>query len=336
MQEKNLQKGKRRIDFLDASKGIGILLVILGHILTDKNILLKFIYAFHMPLFFIIAGYVYNEEKYKKYTILDFFKKKFKSYIIPYFRMACICLIIFGVILNYRENGIGNIFYNQLITYVKGIVYSKCYLETTPNCSPIWFLTCLFCIEVIFYFIYKYVKKKYIPVIICFILGVILNKIGIINLPWNLDIALFALPFMYFGLLMNKYNFLNNYKHPYTILFLVIFLLSVCFNTTINFNSRHLGNVIFTYLGAISMSLIVLYYSKYLEKSKILKFFGKNTMFIIGYNYAINYLYLGYFYMFTFIDCWEIKFINITIMISIFILIRNKIVNIRVKQANTD
>ena len=65
MQEKNLQKGKRRIDFLDASKGIGILLVILGHILTDKNILLKFIYAFHMPLFFIIAGYVFRIGKYR-------------------------------------------------------------------------------------------------------------------------------------------------------------------------------------------------------------------------------------------------------------------------------
>ena len=326
----------KRLDYLDVTKGIGILLVILGHILSESDFIYKIIYAFHMPLFFIIAGYVYNENKYKNSTVSDFIKKKFKSYIIPYFRMALICLIIFGVVLNFRENGINNTFYNQLIIYVKGIIYSKCYLETTPNCSPIWFLTCLFCMEIMFYFIFKYVNKKYIPIIICFIIGVVLNKINIINLPWNLDIALFALPFMYLGLIIKQYNFLEKYKHEYTILFLVIFIISVYFNTIINFNGRNLGNIIFTYSGAISMSLIVLYYSKYLEKSKVLKFFGKNTMFVIGYNYAINYLYLGYFYMFTFIDCWEIKFINITIMIAIFILIRNKIENFRVKQTITD
>lgn len=326
----------KRIEFIDIAKGIGILLVILGHILFEGDFIYKVIYAFHMPLFFIIAGYVYNYEKYNNFTTLDFLKKKFKNYIVPYFRMALICLIIFGVILNFKDNRISNTFYNQLITYIRGILYSKCYLETVPNCSPIWFLTCLFCMEVMFYFICKYVNKKYIPICICFIMGVILNKMNIINLPWNVDISLFALPFMYFGLIIKQYNFLEKYKQTYTILFLIIFVVSIYFNTTINFNGRNLGNIIFTYLGAISMSLIVLYYSKYFEKSKILKFFGKNTMFVIGYNYAINYLYLGYFYMFTFIDCWQVKFINITIMIGIFILIRNKINNIKVKQAISD
>ena len=320
----------KRMGFIDVAKGIGILLVILGHIIGD-GIIFKSIYAFHMPLFFIIAGYVYNVEKYNDYKFIDFVKRKFKNYIIPYFKISIICFAIFGVVINYFKLGLSNDYFSTLLKYLFGIIYSIGTLEYMPNCSPIWFLTCLFCTEILFYFIYKHANKKTIWIFVCFLLGIILNKVKITNLLWNIDIALLVLPFMYLGLIIKQYNFLEKYKEVYTILFIGIFIFSVNFNTAINFNARNLGNILFTYLGAISMSMIILHYSKYLEKSKILKLFGENTMFVMGYNYAINYLYLGYFYMFTFIDCWEVKFINITIMTGLFILIRNKINNIKAK-----
>ena len=40
----------------DIMKGIGILLVLLGHVYEWKAIG-HFVYSFHMPLFFIVAGY---------------------------------------------------------------------------------------------------------------------------------------------------------------------------------------------------------------------------------------------------------------------------------------
>lgn len=47
------QNIKSRDIAVDVAKGIGILLVILGHL---KNPLMDFIYAFHMPLFFFVSG----------------------------------------------------------------------------------------------------------------------------------------------------------------------------------------------------------------------------------------------------------------------------------------
>lgn len=47
------QSIKCRDTVVDVAKGIGILLVILGHL---KNPIMDFIYAFHMPLFFFISG----------------------------------------------------------------------------------------------------------------------------------------------------------------------------------------------------------------------------------------------------------------------------------------
>ena len=46
-----------RLDWLDAAKGLGIILVVAGHVWT-RGPVRDAIYAFHMPLFFLLAGYV--------------------------------------------------------------------------------------------------------------------------------------------------------------------------------------------------------------------------------------------------------------------------------------
>ena len=43
-----------RLDWIDIAKGIGIISVLMGHNVSQLK---PIIYAFHMPLFFILAGY---------------------------------------------------------------------------------------------------------------------------------------------------------------------------------------------------------------------------------------------------------------------------------------
>lgn len=60
---------KDRLDWIDLSKGLGIILVVYGHVARGVNSAgLDFdlfnqiddvIYAFHMPLFFILSGYFF-------------------------------------------------------------------------------------------------------------------------------------------------------------------------------------------------------------------------------------------------------------------------------------
>lgn len=63
---------QKRLFYLDAMKGILIILVILGHSIQDtisdyqNNFLFRFIYSFHMPLFFAISGYLTFKNKYDK------------------------------------------------------------------------------------------------------------------------------------------------------------------------------------------------------------------------------------------------------------------------------
>lgn len=48
-------------EYWNIVKGIGIILVVVGHLCWD---LTRYIYLFHLPLFFFVSGFLYNEEKY--------------------------------------------------------------------------------------------------------------------------------------------------------------------------------------------------------------------------------------------------------------------------------
>lgn len=59
---------KERIAYIDRLKGFAILLVVIGHVIQflycpdkfDDNAVFRFIYSFHMPLFFVLSGWVTN------------------------------------------------------------------------------------------------------------------------------------------------------------------------------------------------------------------------------------------------------------------------------------
>ena len=59
---------EQRIEWLDWLKGMGIMLVIIGHSFRDEmrvvssvaDFIYSLIYVFHMPLFFAIAGYLFH------------------------------------------------------------------------------------------------------------------------------------------------------------------------------------------------------------------------------------------------------------------------------------
>lgn len=66
--------GKIRDITFDIAKGIGIVLVVIGHYIPDNAPswyigFVSFVYHFHMPLFFMIAGFFY-ERSYKKDRLL--------------------------------------------------------------------------------------------------------------------------------------------------------------------------------------------------------------------------------------------------------------------------
>lgn len=52
----------KRLEYIDIVKGIGIFLMVLGHSYSEDNasLIIKWLYSFHMPLFFIVSGVLYG------------------------------------------------------------------------------------------------------------------------------------------------------------------------------------------------------------------------------------------------------------------------------------
>ena len=71
-----------RIEYIDLIKGVGIILVLLGHLPINETLHMQ-IYSFHMPLFMFISGLVaFNRSD---YGFWSYFKQKFFRLLIPFF-----------------------------------------------------------------------------------------------------------------------------------------------------------------------------------------------------------------------------------------------------------
>jgi len=87
---------KNRLEWVLIAKGIGIFLVVVGHFFPASSPeywieMRKIIYTFHMPLFFLLSGYLYNEVKYSYFSLLA---NKVRRLLFPFISIAIIFFII--------------------------------------------------------------------------------------------------------------------------------------------------------------------------------------------------------------------------------------------------
>lgn len=88
----------QRNNVISIAKGIAIILMVAGHA-EAPELLTNFIYTFHMPLFFITAGYFFNT----KY-IADpwtFCEKRFKGLYIPFIKWSLLFLLLHNVFFHF-------------------------------------------------------------------------------------------------------------------------------------------------------------------------------------------------------------------------------------------
>jgi acyltransferase len=287
---------KRRIKWLDSAKGLGILAVVLGHVSFKNRVIKKYIFSFHMPLFFMISGYLFNKESYGSYTA--FLKKKIKTLIIPYF------IFSFG---SYFYWFLTERFYRPAETEISifkpliGIFYSNGVDDYLVHNTVLWFITCLFVVENIFFFINKIKHKSGIFLALFFfsLVGYIDSLIMPFRLPWGIDIAFTAVVFYGIGYLLktNKNSILsilekkNKYLIGATLLFCSIIF---CFiNGSVDMNFNVYGNYVFFYFSAICGSAFCFMLCKSFEDLKLLSFLGKNSLMIMVLHEPVKRALLG-------------------------------------------
>lgn len=110
-----MEKNINTTEYIDIARGIGIVMVVLGHSITKDiaaenagfYLLRNVIYIVHMPLFFVISGFLfqYNKKKYMKYSKSRYVRKKFSALMIPYITYSILVYAIIYVGTNMNKVG---------------------------------------------------------------------------------------------------------------------------------------------------------------------------------------------------------------------------------------
>ena len=171
-----------RIEWIDIAKGIGIILVILGHTFEISRI--SAIYVFHMPLFFFLSGLVFRNTD-KRFHI--YVKTQSEKILKPWLKLYLISLVITITIPQWL-GGAG------LCEFVKDIYTSE---TSTVHNSSLWYLVCFFFVTIIFYGINMIRRTNLMMMyywLVAIALLIILPKMPI-RMPFKIDTAMIAVVF---------------------------------------------------------------------------------------------------------------------------------------------
>ncbi|WP_027206301.1 acyltransferase family protein [Butyrivibrio fibrisolvens] len=287
----NENKYVNRQTEIDIARGAVIILMILGHS-EPPEVIHKVIYGFHMPFFFILSGILFNKDKWMEIGLKKYIYRRWGAYIVPYFIFSAINLLL-NIPVEYVHGIKGNNLLISTLKHIFWILYSGATASRTPNCTPLWFLPCTF-LSCIFLFLLYELNNYIYRVFLCLVGSIIVLLTDYTNapiLPWQINIALLGMSFMYIGHIIREKNVLDSI-HEYRIVYIILALVGgycILSNNNVDLAANMIGNIVLMYIGALSISILVLLVSRrYLYKFRILELFGKNTILFMAFNYTIN------------------------------------------------
>ena len=265
---------QQRIEYIDTLKTIGILAVILGHIASPLG---EFIFSWHMPLFFMIAGFFIKFD----ISLKDFIVKDFKRLMLPYFLFSFIALIletIKRIVLNRNK-----------LDYMEELEGVFIWMDMSSLLNTyafvLWFLPALFFARISLVVIYKYIQNLFFQFVV---VALLFSTSFYIDLPLAIDNALNAILFLFIGNI-----FFRMYQDKKVLYILPLVLVSLFFIMgipSLDMASKNYSNIFLNILWTISMIYtFILLFKKVNFSNKLLRIWGGNTMLLfITHPYTNN------------------------------------------------
>lgn len=290
-----------RLNYIDISKGFGMLAVVWGHIMLSGFSYLL-VYAVDIPLFFFLSGMMYKGEKYS--SLLHLVKSRAKSLLLPYVIFSALTWLVWVAYSIVFKSDVESYFSPLLQTVIaQG---SGGYMVHNV---PLWFVTCLFVVEVLYYFISK--TKIAVNLTICILFAIIghfmLNNnlnFDFTKLPWNIEAALSAMLFYSAGNLLvikfglNYFPDLSKNKKSTAWCIMAFLTIIVCFgalfNGHVSIGSNQLGKNTFAFyfIGFCGIASTLIF-SSILENHSykflsFLKWIGRNSFYFMAIHVPVK------------------------------------------------
>lgn len=284
----------KRLDRIDILRAIGIILMVAGHVFTFFGKFDRYIHTFHMPLFFVISGYLFKSKpEIKLFTLIG---QRAKRLLLPYVTFAIVNYVAWFFLERGTEEWYAPLV--RLVTYnTSGL----------PICGALWFLTALFWAEA-FYFVFDRVIKKppvrSAVVLVAAVIACAIQNSTEFRLPLTIDTGFICMGFYEIGRLcktfggrisekVNAAGFLKK-----MLLTLVLFLVNgvlAFVNPYVNIKSGWYGYVplfwINALLGIAFCYMLALMIELYFKESNVLRKYlvtiGRGSIVYLGFNQVV-------------------------------------------------
>ena len=256
------QSRAERLSWLDVLKGIGIILVAIGHIYSNR-IVFNWLYSFHMPLFFLAAGWVYKEK-----SVLTDIKRRIQTIVVPYFSFGLLVLLYWQVIeRRFRNSDMS--FMDSLLG-----LFSGCYDNLDFNVH-LWFLPCFFVTVALFNILVNLGGRK-IAYVVSALMSLIYVVLPMPELPWGINRVFKYIGFYAVGVFLAGRETKIADRNVGTGVAAVV-LLTVNFFLSLYNLTTGLMWFVTALIGVTAMILI----SQFINENKILQYFGRISLIVL-------------------------------------------------------
>lgn len=278
-----------RKSWIDIARGIGLLLVLYGHVLGSDETRF-FIYSFHIPLFFFLSGMVFKEAHTLSFS--RFIIKNAKQILIPYILFAFLTYIYWLRIIEPTEQ-------HNILSDIQGIFLANGDFPHLEFNAPLWFLPCFFVTKVLYGFYLRLFNNKtmYIPLILSGITGYLFGRLlPDTQLPFSLEIAFTTVVFFGLGHQLRQHNTGRKVlQHKplllsiglITLTYVLAFLNFTLSERQVDTRINQFNNIFLYYSASFSGIFSVIACSYGLRKNALLEFIGKKTMVLFVWHYPL-------------------------------------------------
>lgn len=299
---------KERVKYLDLLKCLGMFIVVQGHIHTNYGWFSLPLHCYVIPLYFFLSGLTFRRSKFPIFK--DFAIHRLKSLMLPYAMFSVVTWAVWAAFnyLTHTEVDYWSPLLQTILAQGSGgyLVHNV----------PLWFVPCLFIIEMLYYWIDHLKKQTHILVvlILCACMGAWMIEgpySSIFHLlPWSAEGAFVGILFYGLANLLVKNVSLKEIETkvvshiPISIVTIVILTVVVIFsaywNGHISIGSDLLGKspllfYINAWMGIITITLFSIIVSSIKSSSvlfnKIMDYhywFGRNSFYIMSTHVPIK------------------------------------------------
>jgi len=298
------QDAVQRQGWIDTLKGIAIFLVVVGHVNANGGLIKNTIYAFHMPLFFFLSGFLLVPGRYAEFAA--FIKRRISTRLVPYLFFYALSTVLFLVFLQVYMNFVaqaGVLDLTRLGARLRDTVIAlfmangEWLAKANRNTTTLWFLPCLFVTETAFFFLVRAVRDDRrtlgMALLLISVAGYLESRFVSLRLPWSLDTALTAVVFYGAGAMVKGHlETRGRTASGMGLKALAGFVcLSLCgiitsVNGRIDMNANSYGNYFLFYAAAFSGILACMLLASTLGTVRSAGYFGRHSIVLLWMNLA--------------------------------------------------